>query len=290
MRVPYALLRERLIRFLEEDIGFGDVTTELIIPDGVEVTAQIVAKEPMVAAGVLEVTVLFEIVGVKVIRSADDGSEVSPGEVVIEVRGPARAILTVERTALNILMRMSGIATATRRLVNKIREAGLGTRIAATRKTAPGLRYFDKRAVITGGGDPHRSSLDEAILVKDNHLAILGDIEKAVKKARSAASFTKKVEVEVRTPKEAVEAAKLGADIIMLDNMAPSEVESAMKLLRAEGLRDKVLIEVSGGITEENILEYARLKPDVISLGFLTHSARAVDLSLEIKTVEADAS
>lgn len=290
MRVPYALLRERLIRFLEEDIGFGDVTTELIIPDGVEVTAQIVAKEPMVAAGVLEVTVLFEIVGVKVIRSADDGSEVSPGEVVIEVRGPARAILTVERTALNILMRMSGIATATRRLVNKIREAGLGTRIAATRKTAPGLRYFDKRAVITGGGDPHRSSLDEAILIKDNHIAILGDVEKAVRKARSAASFTKKVEVEVRTPKEAVEAAKLGADIIMLDNMAPSEVESAMKLLRAEGLRDKVLIEVSGGITEENILEYARLKPDVISLGFLTHSARAIDLSLEIKTVEADAS
>jgi len=290
LRVPYALLRERLIRFLEEDIGFGDVTTELIIPDGVEVTAQIVAKEPMVAAGVLEVTVLFEIVGIKVIRSADDGSEVSPGEVVIEVRGPARAILTVERTALNILMRMSGIATATRRLVNKIREAGLGTRIAATRKTAPGLRYFDKRAVITGGGDPHRSSLDEAILIKDNHIAILGDVEKAVKKARSAASFTKKVEVEVRTPEEAVEAAKLGADIIMLDNMAPSEVESAMKLLRAEGLRDKVLIEVSGGITEENILEYARLKPDVISLGFLTHSARAVDLSLEIKTVEADAS
>ena len=290
MRVPYALLRERLIQFLEEDIGFGDVTTELIIPDGVEVTAQIVAKEPMVAAGVLEVTVLFEIVGVKVIRSADDGSEVSPGEVVIEVRGPARAILTVERTALNILMRMSGIATTTRRLVNKIREAGLGTRIAATRKTAPGLRYFDKRAVIIGGGDPHRSSLDEAILIKDNHIAILGDVEKAVRKLRSAASFTKKVEVEVRTPEEAVEAAKLGADIIMLDNMAPSEVESAMKLLRAEGLRDKVLIEVSGGITEENILEYARLKPDVISLGFLTHSARAIDLSLEIKTVEADAS
>jgi len=290
LRVPYALLRERLIQFLEEDIGFGDVTTELIIPDGVEVTAQIVAKEPMVAAGVLEVTVLFEIVGVKVIRSADDGSEVSPGEVVIEVRGPARAILTVERTALNILMRMSGIATTTRRLVNKIREAGLGTRIAATRKTAPGLRYFDKRAVIIGGGDPHRSSLDEAILIKDNHIAILGDVEKAVRKLRSAASFTKKVEVEVRTPEEAVEAAKLGADIIMLDNMAPSEVESAMKLLRAEGLRDKVLIEVSGGITEENILEYARLKPDVISLGFLTHSARAIDLSLEIKTVEADAS
>ena len=283
LRVPDALLREHLLGFLKEDVGFGDVTTESLIPEGIAVTARIVAKEPMVAAGVLEVTVLFETVGVEVVRSVDDGSEVSPGETVIEVRGDARTILTVERTALNLLMRMSGIATATRRLVNKIREAGFDTRIAATRKTAPGLRYFDKRAVVLGGGDPHRSGLDEAVLIKDNHVAVLGSVAEAVRKARSAVSFTKKVEVEVRTPEEAVEAARSGADIIMLDNMPVAEAERAMELLKAEGLRGNVLVEVSGGITEENVLEYAELRPDVISVGSLTHSVKAVDLSLEIE-------
>ena len=283
LRVPDALLREHLLGFLKEDVGFGDVTTESLIPEGIAVTARIVAKEPMVAAGVLEVTVLFETVGVEVVRSVDDGSEVSPGETVIEVRGDARAILTVERTALNLLMRMSGIATATRRLVNKIREAGFDTRIAATRKTAPGLRYFDKRAVILGGGDPHRSGLDDAVLIKDNHIAVLGSVAEAVRKARSAVSFTKKVEVEVRTPEEAVEAARSGADIIMLDNMPVAEAERAMELLKAEGLRGNVLVEVSGGITEENVLEYAELRPDVISVGSLTHSVKAVDLSLEVE-------
>lgn len=283
MRVPDALLREHLLGFLKEDVGFGDVTTESLIPEGIAVTARIVAKEPMVAAGVLEVTVLFETVGVEVVRSVDDGSEVSPGETVIEVRGDARTILTVERTALNLLMRMSGIATATRRLINKIREAGFDTRIAATRKTAPGLRYFDKRAVILGGGDPHRSGLDDAVLIKDNHIAVLGSVAEAVRKARSAVSFTKKVEVEVRTPEEAVEAARSGADIIMLDNMPVAEAERAMELLKAEGLRGNVLVEVSGGITEENVLEYAELRPDVISVGSLTHSVKAVDLSLEVE-------
>lgn len=283
MRVPDALLREHLLGFLKEDVGFGDVTTESLIPEGIAVTARIVAKEPMVVAGVLEVTVLFETVGVEVVRSVDDGSEVSPGETVIEVRGDARTILTVERTALNLLMRMSGIATATRRLINKIREAGFDTRIAATRKTAPGLRYFDKRAVILGGGDPHRSGLDDAVLIKDNHIAVLGSVAEAVRKARSAVSFTKKVEVEVRTPEEAVEAARSGADIIMLDNMPVAEAERAMELLKAEGLRGNVLVEVSGGITEENVLEYAELRPDVISVGSLTHSVKAVDLSLEVE-------
>ena len=283
MRVPDVLLREHLLGFLKEDVGFGDVTTESLIPEGIAVTARIVAKEPMVAAGVLEVTVLFETVGVEVVQSVDDGSEVSPGEAVIEVRGDARAILTVERTALNLLMRMSGIATATRRLINRIREAGFDTRIAATRKTAPGLRYFDKRAVVLGGGDPHRSGLDEAVLIKDNHIAVLGSVAEAVRKARSAVSFTKKVEVEVRTPEEAVEAARSGADIIMLDNMPVAEAERAMELLKAEGLRGNVLVEVSGGITEENVLEYAGLRPDVISVGSLTHSVKAVDLSLEVE-------
>jgi len=166
-----------------------------------------------------------------------------------------------------------------------IRREGLNVRVSATRKTAPGLRYFDKRAVAIGGGDTHRFRLDDAILIKDNHISIVGGVDEAIRRARSAISFSKKLEVEVKTVREALEAAKAGADIIMLDNMSVGEVEEAIRSLRDEGLRDRVLIEVSGGIDEGNILEYARLKPDVISLGFLTHSVRAVDMSLEVKRV-----
>jgi len=156
---------------------------------------------------------------------------------------------------------MSGIATLTRRFVKMIREAGLNVKVAATRKTAPGLRFFDKKAVLIGGGDPHRFRLDDAFLIKDNHIRIAGDVKEAIRRARLAASFSKKIEVEVQTIEEALEAAKSGADIIMLDNMTVEEAEQTITALEAEGFRDKVAIEISGGITETNLLEYARLKP-----------------------------
>ncbi len=280
-----SILRERLMDFLREDVGMGDLTTEAVVPAEVRVEAHIVVNEPAVIAGLYETSVLFEIVEAEFKAEVEDGAEVSAGTIIAEINGSGRAILSAERTALNILMRMSGIATLTRKLVSMIRREGLDVSVAATRKTAPGLRYFDKRAVAIGGGDPHRFRLDDAILIKDNHIRITGGIGEAIRRARSAISFSKKLEVEVKTAYEALEAAKAGADIIMLDNMSVGEVEEAIRSLRDEGLRDRVLIEVSGGIDEGNILEYARLKPDVISLGFLTHSVRAVDMSLEINRV-----
>ena len=280
-----SILRERLMDFLREDVGMGDLTTEAVVPAEVRIEAHIVVNEPAVIAGLYETSILFEIVEAEFKAEVEDGAEVSAGTIIAEINGSGRAILSAERTALNILMRMSGIATLTRKLVSMIRREGLNVRVSATRKTAPGLRYFDKRAVAIGGGDPHRFRLDDAILIKDNHVRIAGGVGEAIRRARSAISFSKKLEVEAKTVYEALEAAKAGADIIMLDNMSVGEVEEAIRSLRDKGLRDRVLIEVSGGIDENNILEYARLKPDVISLGFLTHSVRAVDMSLEVNRV-----
>jgi len=276
------VLNEKLISFLREDIGMGDITTEAIVPAETEIRAQIIVKEPAVIAGIFESSLLFDMIGVRFQARVKDGAEVAAGTILAEIEGRGRAILSAERTALNILMRMSGIATATRRLVKMIREAGLNVRIAATRKTAPGLRFFDKKAILIGGGDPHRFRLDDAFLIKDNHIRIAGGIGEAIRRARLAASFSKKIEVEAQTREEALEAAKSGADIIMLDNMTLEEAEQTFKALETEGLRNKVTIEMSGGINESNLLEYARLKPDVISLGSLTHSVKAIDISLEV--------
>jgi len=282
LKILKPLLYEKLMVFLKEDIGMGDITTGAIVPAEVEVHAQVIVKEPAVIAGLYESSILFEMVGARFQARVEDGAEVPAETIIAEIKGRGRAILSTERTALNILMRMSGIATLTRRLVKMIHEAGLDVRIAATRKTVPGLRFFDKKAVLIGGGDPHRFRLDDAFLIKDNHIKIAGGIEEAIRRARLAASFSKKIEVEAQTEEEALEAAKSGADIIMLDNMTLEEAEGAIRALEAANLRNDVMIEISGGITEDNLLEYARLKPDVISLGFLTHSVRAVDISLEV--------
>jgi len=281
--MPYKLLQEKLLDLLMEDVGMGDITTEAVIPSNVEVEAQIVVKEALVPAGIPEMKALLELVGAEVVDSVEEGVEVPAGTILADIRGEVRAILMAERTLLNILMRMCGIATATRRLVRKVEEAGFKVRIAATRKTAPGLRYFDKRAVVVGGGDPHRFRLDDAILIKDNHIALVGDVEEAVRRARSATSFTKKIEIEIQTSEGAVKAAQAGADIIMLDNMIAEEVEKTIDALKHRKLRDRVLVEVSGGIVEENILSYAKAGPDIISTSAITHSVRAANISLEMR-------
>jgi nicotinate-nucleotide pyrophosphorylase (carboxylating) len=180
---------------------------------------------------------------------------------------------------------MSGIATATAKMVENIRKAGAQTRIASTRKTAPGLLYFDKKAVLMGGGDPHRLHLDDMILIKDNHIAIVGNVEKAVKKAKERASFSKKIEVEVTSIEDILPAVHAGADVIMLDNFSPKHVEKAVALLENEKLRERVLLEVSGGITEKNLLDFASKGVDIISIGMITNSAKALDISLEISNV-----
>jgi len=282
LELPKAILREKLLDFLKEDVGMGDVTSEAVIPPGLEAEAQVIAKESCIVAGLSEAKVLFETLNIKVIKSVKDGDEVNPGAIIAEIKGEGRAILTAERTALNILTRMSGIATTTRRFLKKAREHKRDLHIAATRKTAPGLMYFDKRAVEIGGGDTHRFRLDDAVLIKDNHIAMAGGIEPAIRRARSAASFAKKIEVEVKNQEEALNVAQLGVDVIMLDNMTLDEVKESIENLKRCGLRDKVLIEVSGGVTEENIAQYAEAEPDIISLGVLTHSVKAVDMSLEI--------
>jgi len=277
-----AILRERLMEFLREDLGMGDVTTEAIVPAEAMASAHIIAKEPMVVAGLYEASVIFEAIGVDFRAKVRDGEKVDAGTVLAEVYGRARDILSAERTVLNILMRMSGIATQTRRLVETVRRAGFNVRIAATRKTAPGLRLLDKRAVVIGGGDPHRFRLDDAVLIKDNHVRVAGGVREAIRRARSAASFSKKIEVEVQSLEEALESAECGVDILMLDNMSVEEAKRTIKALEDRGLREKVIIEVSGRIDEKNILEYAKLGPDVISVGALTHSVRAADISLEV--------
>jgi len=267
-----------LLRFLEEDAPFGDITSEAVIPEDLETEAVIIAKQDGVIAGLEEAKALFEHFDVKVELKAKDGDEVKKGDVVIELRGNARSILLVERTALNIIGRMSGIATQVRRLMEKVKAVNPNVRVAGTRKTL--LKPLDKRAILLGGGESHRFSLSDAVLIKDNHLALV-PFEEAIKRAK-AFSIYKVVEVEVESLEDALKAAKAGADIIMLDNMTPEQIEEVLEALKREGLRDRVKIEVSGGITEENIQSYAKLDIDVISLGALTHSVKNFDVSLEI--------
>jgi nicotinate-nucleotide pyrophosphorylase (carboxylating) len=285
MFMPRKVLEEKLKQILAEDVGKGDVTTAAVVPAGLTVEAAVVAKEAGIAAGIEETAILAESLGLSVKTEVVDGDEIKNGKVILRISGDAQAILSAERTMLNLLSRMSGIATTTRRLVEKLRKANLTAKIAATRKTAPGLLYFDKKAVLIGGGDPHRLRLDDMILVKDNHIAIAGNVETAVKKAK-AASFSKKIEVEVTSATDALKAAEAGADIIMLDNFSPKQIREAVEALKKAGFFGKILLEISGGITEQNLLEYASTQVNIISMGELTHSVKALDISLEITKVK----
>jgi len=275
----------KLLEFLEEDAPYGDVTSELVVPEGTVVRAVIVAKSRGVLAGAKFVKMLLERLGVRVLRTLSDGAELEPGSIVMELEGDARTILLVERTVLNLLMHLSGVATTTRRLVEKVRRVNPRVKVAATRKTLPGLRLLEKYAVEIGGGDPHRFSLSDMILIKDNHIAVAGSVEEALRRALSLKSFSKLVEVEVRSVEEAVRAAELGADIVMLDNMSPEEVRRAVEELKRRGLRDRVVVEVSGGITEDTIVEYASADVDVISTSVITMAAKPLDMSLEVVEV-----
>lgn len=286
MFLPKKILEKRLLEMLAEDIGQGDITTALLVPEECIAEAEIIAKEEGVVAGIEEAKILLEILGLKFEALVSDGKQIKPRQVLMKISGEARTILAAERTLLNILSRMSGIATATRKIVEKIQRAGYKAKIACTRKTAPGLLYFDKKAVLIGGGDTHRFHLDDMILIKDNHIAIAGGVEEAVKTAKEKASFSKKIEVEVTTVNDALKAAEAGADIIMLDNFSPEQVEEAVKLLKKAGFYGRVILEASGGITADNILEYASKGVNVISLGEITHSAKALNISLEITKVK----
>jgi nicotinate-nucleotide pyrophosphorylase (carboxylating) len=286
MFIPRKMLEEKLKQLLAEDVGQGDVTSAAVVPAGLTVEAVVVAKEAGVVAGIKEIGILAESLGLSVKAEVADGEKIRNDKIVMKISGDARTILSAERTMLNLLSRMSGIATATRRLVEKLTKAKAKAKIAATRKTAPGLGYFDKKAVLVGGGDPHRRRLDDMILVKDNHVVIAGSVANAVKKAKQNASFSRKIEAEVTTVTDALKAAEAGADIVMLDNFSPKQVQEATKALEKARFFGKGLLEVSGGITEQNLLEYASAQVGIISMGALTHSVKALDIGLEITKVK----
>jgi len=280
--LPRKILEEKLRALLAEDVGQGDITSSLIVPADTNARASVVAKQLGIVAGIEEAKIFLQSLGLEVEASVNDGKEVRPSEVLLRIYGDARTLLAAERTLLNLLSRMSGIATATRSLVEKLRKAKVKTRVACTRKTAPGLLYFDKKAVLVGGGDTHRLHLDDMILIKDNHIALAGSVEKAVERARKHASFSKKIEVEVTKTEEVLAAVRAGADIVMLDNFSPKQTEKTMTLLRKEKYYGKVLVEASGGITAENFMRFASTGVDVVSLGEITQSPKALDMSLEI--------
>jgi len=279
------ILADKINKFLKDDIGQGDITTALIPPETI-VEAEVVAKEDGTIAGIEETIAFLQSQDFQVKPLVSDGEGVKKKTVLLRIVGDARTLLSIERTLLNLLSRMSGIATKTSNLIERTRNAGYKTRIACTRKVAPGLLYFDKKAVMLGGGDTHRLHLDDMILIKDSHIAIIGDVSKAVRKARKTISFSKKIEIEVSSAEQALEATEAGADIIMLDNFSSQKIREAITLLKKKGLRDNILIEASGGIDEQNILEYAATGVDIVSLGEITDSVKALDVSLEVTKVK----
>jgi nicotinate-nucleotide pyrophosphorylase (carboxylating) len=269
-----------LDRFLAEDLGSAqgvDVTTRAIAR-GERARARVVAQEAMVVAGLEEACEVFRRRGATPQAKAQDGQRIAEGAVVLEVEGPAEAILTAERLALNLLMRMGGIATLTRRTVDLAQAVNPRCEVAATRKTTPGFRAFEKKAVALGGGGRHREGLHDALLVKDNHLLLAGSVEEAVQRCR-AAYPSLPLEVEADTEEQAEALGRLGVDWVLLDNWSPARLAAAVPGYRKKYA--KVKWEASGGIAPEAVTAYAPWV-DRVSLGALTHSARAVAVSLEL--------
>lgn len=274
---------DEIIKYmLREDEGFGDVTSNALIPENKVFYAKLISKDDGILAGIEIIKEMFSEYGIEIISSKNDGDEINKGDVLLELEGNARKILLLERTVLNLLMRMSGVATVTNRIVTKVNGVNPKIRVAGTRKTAPALQKYDKLAIAIGGGDPHRFALDDMILIKDNHIAVVGSVKEALHLAKENNSFSKKIEIEVESIEDAIIASENGADIIMFDNMSPEQAQNALDALKEKDLRSNVLIEISGGITEGNILDYAPLDVDIISLGSLTHATPSLNFSLDM--------
>jgi nicotinate-nucleotide pyrophosphorylase (carboxylating) len=271
------LVLNKLLQFLEEDVLPEDVTSKIV--RGIKCKAYIKAKDEGLLAGVKFLKPLYEYFNIK-FEGMDDGSLFRKGDIIITLEGDAETILAIERLSLNLLSRLSAIATTTKKMVESAREVNPNVIIAGTRKTTPGLRIFEKYAIEIGGGDPHRYNLSDMVLIKDNHISLIGSVREAVTLAKKITSFTKKIEVEVSDLKSALEAYEAGADAILLDNMSPKEVEEIVSLLK-----DKVILEASGRITPENVKHYAKTGVDIISSGYLTHSVKALDLSLDVERI-----
>ncbi len=263
--------------FLKEDIGKGDITSKLLPRK--KISAIIISRQRGIVAGVSHAREIFNSRDCKVRILKNDGSKIEPNDKIMTVAGQAYSVLSCERTALNLLSRMSGIATQTNELVKIIKSINPKVDLYSTRKTAPGLRIFDKEAVEIGGGRKHRMYLDQMVMIKDNHLAVAESLQDIV---RSAKKRYKKFEVEVENQDSAIEAAKEGAPIIMLDNMPPKEISCIIQVLKQLNLRKGIKIEASGGIDTSNVKSYAKTGIDMISIGRLTSSVSGIDFSLEV--------
>lgn len=269
--------KKELSKFLAEDLGKGDITSNLLPRK--KIKARIISRQDGIIAGVNYVKEIFSSKGCTVRIIKKDGDKTRSNQTILEISGLAQSVLSCERTALNLLSRMSGIATKTKKLVEKINAVNPRVKLYATRKTAPGLRFFDKEAVKIGGGEKHRISLDQMIMIKDNHIAVAGSLPRLIIKARKK---YKKIEVEVENQEDALLAASTGVNIIMLDNFSPKEIINTVNRLKKSKLRKQVKLEASGGINEKNIGSYAKTGIDMISVGEITNAVIGIDFSLEI--------
>ncbi|PTD94478.1 nicotinate-nucleotide diphosphorylase (carboxylating) [archaeon SCG-AAA382B04] len=272
------MLRKDLERFIEEDLPYGDVTTRNVV-DEKEVTAKIHCNQKAVLSGTKEAIEVFKYFDLEFEQHREEGEVLEPKIEVFDVFGDSRDILKSERLVLNFLTKMSAISTKTRKAIEKAKKINPEVKVAGTRKTTPGFREFEKRAIKVGGGEKHRMNLSDSVLIKDNHIKIMG-FEEVLNRLKNI-DFTKKVEVEVEDKEQANKAISYPIDILMLDNFSPKEVEETLDSLEPQ-IRKDITIEVSGGITLENIREYAGKDVDIISMGSLAHSVDGVDFSLEI--------
>ena len=270
-------IKKELLRFISEDIQGGDITSVLLPKK--KIKAKIISRQEGVLAGVKFAGDIFRLKGCNVKIIKKDGAKLKSNQIILQISGNAGTVLSCERTALNLLSRMSGIATQTNFLVSKIRKINKKTKLYSTRKTAPGLRFFDKEAIMIGGGHKHRMSLNDMVMIKDNHLLVTNSMEGIIKNARKR---HKHVEVEVENQRDAVLAANSGATIAMLDNFSPVQIKKTITELQKKKLRNKVKLEASGGINSKNITAYAKTGVDMISVGSITNSVKGLDLSLEV--------
>ena len=268
--------------FLNEDIGRGDITTQSTVMRSQSAKGRFIAKEAMVVCGLEAAEAVFSTLDSQqqIEAFVSDGDEVEAGKVIARTTGFADVLLAGERLALNLMQRLSGIATLTRKYVQAVE--GTHAQIVDTRKTTPGLRMLEKYAVLTGGGRNHRFGLDDGVLIKDNHIALAGGVATAVERARKAVGHLHKIEVEVSRERDLRDAVEAGADILLIDNQTPEETQRFVEIAR--GLKPDILLESSGGITIENVRAYAEAGVDLVSIGALTHSARAVDISFKIQS------
>jgi len=270
-------IKKELLRFISEDVQSGDITSVLLPKK--KIKAKIISRQEGILAGIKFAGDIFRLKGCSVQTIKKDGTKLKPNQIILQVSGNARTILSCERTALNLLSRMSGIATQANLLVSKIRKINRKTKLYSTRKTAPGLRFFDKEAIMIGGGYRHRMSLNDMVMIKDNHLLVSNSMEDIIKNARKR---HKHVEVEVENQRDAVLATNSGATVVMLDNFSPAQVKKTITALQKKKLRNKVKLEASGGINSKNIAAYAKTGVDMISVGSITNSVKGLDLSLEV--------